>query len=151
MQPLSQLRGKLWREALFSQACRQGIYYILYCCCFLAVLHLCLDETICIDCLHMEPTIGIALQNVHSLSEHFFPPVPELLTSAEDVSTLFAKKNPENKHVVIATNFMDFYEVIQALEKVAAAIRSLRSQLEIQIFLKIREILTNYLKPLKKI
>lgn len=63
----------------------------------------------------------------------------------------YLQKKSENKHVVIATNFMDFYEVIQALEKVAAAVRSLRSQLEIQIFLKIREILTNYLKPLKKI
>ena len=71
------------------------------------------------------------LQNVHSLSEDFFPPVAELLTSAEDVLEPYLQRDSENKHVVIATNFMGFYEVIQALEKAATAVRSLRSQLGI--------------------
>lgn len=116
-------------QRLNSQASRQGIYYILYCYCSLAVL--CLNETICIDSLHMDPTIRIALQNVHSLSEDFFPPMSELFTSAEDVLEPYLQRDSENKHVVIATNFTGFCEVIQALEKTATAVRSLRSHLGI--------------------
>jgi len=79
----------------------------------------------------MDPAVRIALQNVHSLPEVFFPPVSELLTFARVVLELYLQSDSENKHAVIATNFINIYEVIQALEKVATSIRLLRSQLGI--------------------
>lgn len=131
MQPLSQLRGKLWRQPVLqkfnSKTYQQGICDILYCCCFLVVLCLCLNETICIDSLFIDPTVKIVRQNVHSSSN--VPPVPELLTFAEDGLEPYLQRDLENKHVVIAINFMDFYEVIQASEKASTGVRSLRTQL----------------------
>lgn len=131
MQPLSELRGKRWKEPVLrkfnSQAYQQGICDILYCYCFLVVL--CLNETICIDSLLTDPTVKIVLQNVHCSSN--VPPVPELLAFAEDRLEPYLQRDSENKHVVVAVDCMDFYEVMQALEKPSTGVRSLRSQLGI--------------------
>lgn len=52
-----------------------------------------------------------------TLPEDFFLPVPEYLTFGDDALEFYLQRDSENKHVVIETNFMGFYAIVQASEK----------------------------------
>lgn len=52
-----------------------------------------------------------------SLPKDFFLPVLEYLTFSEDVLESYLQRDSENNLVVIESNFMGFYAIVQASEK----------------------------------